>query len=474
MNNNMPNNNETNQEGLNSVSLGNIDMGNVNPVPPVPPVDSLNTGVNEQPTIPMVEPNQVPEAPVSQPEAVNIPTGDNSVNASIPPVEPVAPVTPVEPVAPVDTIPPVDSVGTIPPVEPISPVSPVNYDVPEAMNSFNTTPVFNEIGTVPPISNTSIPIPTPPVNNPVEPKKKKKVNKTIFVLIIVLLIAAVGVGVYIFLNMSNSSTPKIVVTPKEVEIEAGSTPSSNIEDYATFSGVSSSQCSLDTSSITDTSAVGTEYTFTITCNSVAYNGTAKIVDTTAPVVVLKQVTVQVGGEVSPEDFIDACTDPSGECTYEFSEPSTVNGYLATAANYHVDIVVRDSAGNEITVTGTMIVTQEEVPDMYLTCTMNDNAYRLGLIENNLSSSITRTYTFTFSRADDYNSFKSQNENSTEVTYQNITGMPTFDDSKLTLTLAQTLTKPQLDSEEGTVVPTAYGELRAYFVGEGYICALERP
>ena len=463
MNNNMPNNNG-NGNDLNSVSLGSIDVGNVNNIPPVPPVDSLNS----QNTIPTDSIPTVEATPVTPVEPVQATPVDNTV-------APVGLDSTVQNDAAVSPVPPVESVqpiNTISPVEPVSPVQPVNYDVPEAINSFNTTPIFNEIGTVPPIPNT--PIVEPTMNaTPEEPKPKKKVNKTIFVLIIVLLIAAVGVGVYIFLNMSNS-TPSVVVTPKDVEIEAGTQVSTNIDDYATFSGISSSSCSLDTSSITDTSAVGTEYTFTITCNNVNYSGTATIVDTTAPVVVLQQVTVQVGSEVTPEDFIDNCTDSSGACTYEFSDPDVVAGYVNTAANYHVDIIVRDEAGNEETVTGTLIVTEGVVPDMYLSCTMNDETIRFSMIENALSGDITRSYTFTFSNVDDYNTYKSANENSTEVTYQNVTGVPSFDDASTTLTLTETLTKQELDREENTTLPTAYGELRAYYVGEGYTCNIERP
>ena len=242
MNNNMPNNNG-NGNDLNAVSLGSIDTGNVNNIPPVPPVDSLNS------------------TPVD-----NLNSGVNaSVQQPVNPVAPVEPVTPVESAQPMNpgVVPPIDAMssGTIPPVEPVAPVEPVSYDIPQTIDQFNTTPVFNEIGTVPPIPNGLV---QTPVMSPEEPKPKKKKNKLIFVIIIVLLIAAVGVGVYIFLNVSNKPA-KIGVTPKEVEIEAGAEVSTNIEDYATFTGINSANCSLDTSNITYTSVVGAEYSFSITC-----------------------------------------------------------------------------------------------------------------------------------------------------------------------------------------------------------------
>lgn len=441
MNNNLPNNNNENNNDLNAVSLGDIDTGNINSVPPVSPIDTLN----------MDEPsNTVASSP--------------QVNNSIPPVDS----TPVSTGVGVSSS---DSMGqgVNTPVNPIPPVEPVSYDIPETINNFNTTPVFNEIGTVPPIP--SGPVQTPPVT-PEAPKPKKKQNKLIFVLILVLLIAAVGVGVYIFLNMSNGGA-SVSVTPKNVEIEVGSQISTNIEDYATFNGVASSSCSLDTSNITDTSVIGAEYSFSITCNGVTYNGTAVVVDTTAPVVVLKEVTVQVNGSVAPEDFIDTCTDESS-CSYEFSDANTVNGYLANIGNYHVDIIVRDEAGNEETVTATLMVVEEEVPDLYLSCSMNNETVRLGITSSTFTGNAVRTYTFTLSESE-YNTFKSQNENSAEVTYQNITGAPSFDDTTFTLTLMQNLTKAQLDQETGSTLPTAYGDLNRYFENSlGYDCLLEQP
>lgn len=448
MNNNMPNNNG-NGNDLNAVSLGSIDTGNVNNIPPVPPVDSLNS------------------TPVD-----NLNSGVNaSVQQPVNPVAPVEPVTPVESAQPMNpgVVPSIDAMssGTIPPVEPVAPVEPVSYDIPQTIDQFNTTPVFNEIGTVPPIPNG--PVQTP-VMSPEEPKPKKKKNKLIFVIIIVLLIAAVGVGVYIFLNVSNKPA-KIGVTPKEVEIEAGAEVSTNIEDYATFTGINSANCSLDTSNITDTSVVGAEYSFSITCGVNTYNGTAKIVDKTAPVVVLKEVTAQINTEIDPEDFIDSCTDGT-ECSYAFSDPDTVNGYLATAGNYHVDIIVTDEAGNEVTVTGTLVVTEDEVPvepSIYLSCTMNDETLRLGIADGNFTGSATRSYTFTFSDATTYQNFKQANQNSSSVTYQNVTGTPSFDDTTMTLTLTQTLSDSDVSG-----LPTAYGELRSHYIAEGYTCTLEQP
>ena len=461
MNNNMPNNNGNNN-GLNPVSLGSVNNGNVNNIPPVPPVESLNV-------VPPVQSEQVPVSPVSSVEPV---TPVAQPVSSVPPVQPdvntVSPVSPVPPVEPVNPVPPVEPVSPIPPVDSVTPVGPVSYDIPQAMDQFNTTPVFNEIGTVPPIPDN--PIPMPVVNTP-EPKPKKKMNKTLFVLIIVLLIAAVGVGVYIFLNVSNkTTTPNVVL--KNVEIELGSEVSSNIEDYATFNGIASSSCTLDTSAIS-TDTLNQEYDFTIVCNGVTYTGKAKIVDTTAPIVEVKEVTVQVGTTVSPEDFIASCSDAS-ECSYQFKNEATVNGYLTQAGTDNaVEIVVTDEAGNTANVTALLNVTVDEVPTVYLRCTLDNVSLVFGIIDGNFSGNVTRSTTFTLEESE-YNNLKDTYLGSANITYEDITGTPSFDDSTLTLTVSEVLTKAELDSEEATTLPTQYGELRAYFAGKGYTVGLEQP
>ena len=479
MNNNVPNNNQNNDNSLNAVSLGSIDVGGSNP--PVPPVESLDSSnVSET-----VNPNPV-GATVVPPEN---PTPVDNLN--VPPVAPVnpdpvaaAPVDavsttsenttlnePVSPIEPVTSVPPVEPVSPIP--DPVPPVSTVNYDIPQAIDT-NTPPLFNEIGTVPPIDGGVIPTPTMAMNNNVpEPtgKKKGKTNKLVFVLIVVLLIAAVGVGVYIFLNMSNSKTVTPSVVVKEVTIEAGSEVSQDILDYALFNGVDSATCTLDVSNITDTTVVNNEYTFAITCGDVKYEGSATIVDTVAPVVTLKDAVVEVDGEVSPEDFIATCKDAT-ECSYEFVDAQKVSTYLVTAASYHVEIIVRDGAGNEVVVEGTMIVSAEEVPDVYMSCTMNDEKVKLGMVNGAFNDSVIREYSFTFNETD-YNAFKDANKDSVSVTYNNVTGTPSFDDANLTVTLSTRLTMEEYEKEAGEV-PDTYGEALTHFSSAGYNCRLEQP
>ena len=467
------NNNDTNN-GLNTFSLGNIDNSNnnlnvpISDIPPIVPeeaVETLDTQLN------MEEDKGVAET-----------AKENANNVNTIPVESDVPEVPIEPLNNenldiiMDTTPVFNEIGTVPPINntnsiPVQPVAPtidayssINYDIPQSINDFNTSPMFNDIGTVPPIPNSPIGNVTDTNPNP----KKKGMNKTLFVLIIVLALTAVGVGVYIFLHMSKFANSP--VNTKSLQLEIGSEVSSNISDYATFNGVDSANCSLDTSSI-DTSIYNAEYTYTITCNGTNYTGKVKIVDTVKPVVVTKVVNVQVNNDVTVESFIESCADNT-KCSYAFKYEDKIKSYLATPESYHVDIIVTDEAGNETEVTGTMVVSNT-IANVYLVCSKNYSSYsevtKLGLIESVFNKSAVRTYTFKFNNSDSYNTFKTANANKSQVTYNNITGSPEFNDLAYTLILTRIMNYDELNIEAGSTVPTSISELKTFYQNKGYKC-----
>ena len=138
----------------------------------------------------------------------------------------------------------------------------------------------------------------------------------------------------------------------------------------------------------------------------------------------------------------------------------------------VELVVTDGAGNKTEYEGTLVVSEEEAANMYLSCRMTNTSYeeniRLAMIDSSFIREATRNYIFTFSEAE-YNAFKELNEGSSEVTYNNVTGRPTFNDTDHTVTISM-----DLSAEEMSEYPTAYGQLRSYFSNLGYVCALEVP
>lgn len=431
------NNNENNNEGLNAVSLGSVDSSNQNlnvPINDIPPV----TPIPEEPM------EVLDDVPSVTPEVLNNDViVDNPAQAQ-------------------------PDINTIPEVPPLEPVAPVNYDIPEVIDN---APVFNDIGTVPPISD--IPI----VNNIAEPAepikpKKKGMNKTLFVVLIILALCLVGGGVYVLLNKTN----KPPVQTKIVKIEAGSSVSTDINDYAIFNNIDSSVCNFDTSEITDTKTIGAKYKFRITCGDKSYWGSATIVDTTKPDVTLKEVNASVNGEITAEDFIAECKDFS-KCNYAFKDEAKLKEYLSTPSSYHVPIIVKDESGNEIEVTGTLIVNENSVSIMSLKCSKINDSYeeliKLGLNEedNTFNKLTKKEYTFKFDSKDEYEKLRDENKDKSEITYSEVTGAPSFDDEDLTLTLTKKISYSDLVTEVGSEIPTSYGELKQFFDSKEYTCSL---
>lgn len=451
------------------------NSGVVSPTMPSP-VPSMSAPVSGSTVTP---PSVSQEMPVP-PAAPVMNTGSEAQSVNVGATElssaPVASPTPVQPG-------PSGEAGTqTGPVNPsggvnLPPVAPVNYDIPSTINNFDTTPVFNNIGMVPPAN-------TPPVvENPTPsgPQKKKEgVNKLIFVMIVILAIAAVGVGVYIFLHIAQDSKVKNGVKPKNVEIEVGSSVSNLITDYAEFNGVDYNTCDLDISAISDTKIVGSQYSFSITCNGTKYTGSAKIVDKTPPTVQTKDVTVQVGEKVKPEDFIASCSDnaPEGSCSYAFKDEAKIEEYLKKESDqpYYVELTVKDGAGNTVDVSAKLIVTGAlPEAELYVVCektgtTGYKEVDKLGIVESEFNGYALRNYTFEL-KEEDYNNLKKESEGKKEITYQNMSGAPTFDDSAKTLTLMKVINNEQLSKENGSTLPTNISELKALYESKNYSCKI---
>lgn len=448
----MNGNNENNNEGLNAVSLGSVNNGNQNLNVPIGDISPV-TPIPEEP-MEVLEDIQSLDSQSLSPEAV---TPDIINNEA-----------PLE--TQVESLNVQSDINAIPDVPPLEPVSPINYDIPEVIDN---APIFNDIGTVPPIADVPI-VNSAAIAEPAEPEapKKKGMNKTLFVVIIILALCAVGGGVYVFLNKANSE-PQVEL--RAVKIEAGSTLSTNIKDYAIFRNIDSSTCNFDTSEITDTSAVGEKYKFRITCGDKTYQGTATIVDTTAPDVTLREVTVGVGENVTAEDFIAECKDAS-KCSSAFKEEDKLKEYLKSPSSYYVPIIVKDEAGNEKEVSGTLIVS-ENSSTMALVCSKTINDYmetsKFGMSEtdNTFNKSTMRVYTFKFDSKEAYEKLRDENKDKSEMTYLNMTGTPNFDDDSMTLTLSKKIAYSDLVTEVGSEVPSSYGELKQFFENKEYTCSL---
>ena len=481
MNGQNPTNNQVTQGDTNTTGGINPSvLGSV--TPPTSPQNIGAAGQAPQPT-PAPTPSPVaqnPTAPVAPttPEVTPTAMPNQPVNPQPMAQTPISPMPNVEP----------SGVAQIVSPEPVAQPIPGTSATPYTASSLtgNTVGVgsptmgqdnLNANGFVEPNKVQNIGQVPPPNNNQTSKPKKKGMNKTLFVVLIIVLIAAVAFGVYYFLSASNKTT----VSLKEVTVGVGEILSDNINDYATITGGNASSCTLNTRNV-NTQEIGT-YTFTITCDGEAYNGTVNVSDITAPEVTLNTVYKEINSTATVDEFVASCTDPS-ECTTTFANENTLTTYLATAGGpYSIEINATDNAGNSATYTAQLYVTpyaismfrdcespSSEVSGYQATKTIRDylpmgrdtagNYIYLGVSQ--------RIYTYVFTNADEYTSVVGDKPQS--LTFDGISGQAAYDDENLTIQIVTDLSIDTLNTEAGGTFPTNYVEMRDYYVNLQYTCS----
>lgn len=298
-------------------------------------------------------------------------------------------------------------------------------------------------------------VPVPPVTD--EDKKDKKGNQSriIILILILVLIAAIGFGVYYFLNLAKNSTKNIAIQTKDVYLELGETLSNNIDDYATISGYSKENCTLEVNNI-DINKVST-YKYAITCGSKKAEGTAIVDDTKGPIVETTDLTLVPGSTIKPEDFIENCTDATS-CSYEFV--TDITGLTGNEGEYDIEIVVSDEYSNKTNITAKLIITNN-APVRYMTCTGGKedidsnaslvNSYKIGIDANDNFYNAQRISVFTFEDKKDYEN--ARNSYNKELGLHNIIGTETFNDNKNTITIKSSKTLEEMGSDLNAKFPT---------------------
>ena len=150
---------------------------------------------------------------------------------------------------------------------------------------------------------------------------------------------------------SNNTLNPIVEMQDRVLVEINS----EIPDVSTFfkelQNVSSNDIEPDYSKV-DLTKVGT-YNVNIKIGESNYNSTIEVVDTTAPMLATKNVTINAGESYSAEDFVTSCIDNSNEsCKIAFYESGLDQdgnkidySSYTDEGTYTIQIVASDSFGN---------------------------------------------------------------------------------------------------------------------------------
>lgn len=115
----------------------------------------------------------------------------------------------------------------------------------------------------------------------------------------------------------------------------------------------------------DLTKVG-EYPIEIKLRGETYESKLAVVDTQAPNLMAKNYSIAVGGTYEANDFVESCSDNSGEdCIIEFyalgmdQEGTTIDyGSYTEEGTYTVQIIAKDSSGNATTATSARLTIGE--------------------------------------------------------------------------------------------------------------------
>ena len=182
------------------------------------------------------------------------------------------------------------------------------------------------------------------------------------------------------------------------------------------------------------------------------------------------------------DDTEFIVNPSSDITYTFVNEddvsSVINGEYGT---YTVKILATDANDKNVTVDASLTVMQYDVKGT-LTCSSNeqnvDSTMKMTVANsfvivddgnNGFGNIATETHTFVFTDEMAYNSYKEQG--SGKITINEVSGVPEFDDSNLTITITN---DKDAKSEYESSVLQNYGSIRSYFTGTlGYTCSFNK-
>ena len=279
---------------------------------------------------------------------------------------------------------------------------------------------FDEIGTTPDL----------------DPKAKmpgnKKGGKLLVFLLIIILIGALGAGSYYFINIKHIFD-KSSVQLKDLVVEQGAPLSENINDYATFSNTSSSNCIQDLSKV-DINVAGS-YTYTIKCGDKEYSGKITVKDTTPPKAKVKANVIQLDeiDNVTAESFVDSCYGE--ECSAALSQELNITN----KGVFPIKLDITDSNGNSSSIYAPLVVVEGNI-HVGLIATKelaSNDEYTIVekdvvLYSDNNYLSYTM-YVFTFNNESSYASYLTTDE-SGKATISDYSGIAVFDSESNKITL----------------------------------------
>lgn len=185
-------------------------------------------------------------------------------------------------------------------------------------------------------------------------KVKGSSNKSRIAYIIVgvcILVIFIAVILVVVFSNSSGNDDAVIKIRDVVTVEINSEVPDKTLFFAELQGVSEDDIDVSFADA-DLTKVG-EYSIEIKVYGEKYNSKLAVVDTEAPNMNAKNYRIPVGGTYKATDFVDSCTDNSGEeCIIEFYELGMNQsgekidyGSYKGEGTYSIQIVAKDASGN---------------------------------------------------------------------------------------------------------------------------------
>lgn len=169
-----------------------------------------------------------------------------------------------------------------------------------------------------------------------------------------IIIGACVIGIVIcFIITKNINNKNYTIELRDaVSVEINSALPEKASYFKQLSGISENKIKVNTKKV-DLSKLG-EYDVNITINGNDYTVKVDVIDTTAPNLTLKDVSISTGSTYSFSDFVASCDDNSKEeCNISYYDSATdQDGNVINYANYtekgsyEIQIMAKDSTGNQ--------------------------------------------------------------------------------------------------------------------------------
>lgn len=207
-------------------------------------------------------------------------------------------------------------------------------------------------------------------NTKVKNRRKKMIKLIIIGAVALVIVACIGLF-FIIRNASNKAPEKLLIR-QTLSAEINETVTD--EMFFTTKNPNLETVKIKYPDNYDNTKIGS-YEVVITVGEKDYKTKLNIVDTTAPVLVLKDVVLKSFKFYTFNDFVESCTDNSGlECTISFldsakNEDGDIIDYskFMKAGTYEIKVSATDASGNSTVKTTKLTIGKEPTAETPATC-----------------------------------------------------------------------------------------------------------